>query len=244
MKLSHNTIFITGGGSGIGLALAKAFLELDNTVIICGRNPDKLAQVKHHYPAIHTLPCDITLVGDVERALAILKADFHGLDVLVNNAGTLHPVDFERDDDGLQKIEAEIETNLTAPIKLTRLLLPLLRQKREAAIINVSSGLAYAPMASTAVYCATKAALHSWTRSLRYQLERTSVKVFELLPPTVATEMTRDFAVSKISPEMVARETMASLKRDNYEIRVGQTKALYVLSRLSPALAEGILRKA
>ncbi len=117
-------------------------------------------------------------------------------------------------------------------------------QKPEAAIINVSSGLAYVPMAGAPVYCATKAALHSWTRSLWHQLAQTPVKVFEVLPPTVDTEMAGELEATKISPQVMAAETIKNLRKDDYEIRVGQTRALYVMSRLVPTLAESLLKKA
>ncbi|MDX1521838.1 MAG: SDR family NAD(P)-dependent oxidoreductase [Anaerolineae bacterium] len=244
MNVTNNTIFITGGGSGIGLALAEAFLSLNNTVIICGRNPKKLAAAKTQFPALHPIRCDLTDEADVRRTVEQLKTDFNDLNVLVNNAGMLHMYDFFRESNGLEKIEREISTNLTAPIQLTKRLLPVLAQNPEAAIINVSSGLAYVPMAGAAVYCATKAALHSWTRSLRHQLAQTPVKVFEVLPPTVDTEMTNGLETSKISPQTMAAETVKHLRKDTYEIRVGQTKALYVMSRLVPRLAESILQKA
>jgi uncharacterized oxidoreductase len=244
MNLTNNTIFITGGGSGIGLALAEAFLTLDNTVIICGRNPDKLAAAKAQFPALHTIRCDLTDETDVQRIVKQLKAQFSSLNILVNNAGMLHMYNFFQEANGLEKIEQEISTNLVAPLKLTKQLLPIMAQHPEAAIINVSSGLAYVPMAGAPVYGATKAALHSWTRSLRRQLAETSVKVFEVLPPTVDTEMTTELETTKISPQAMAAETVKSLKKDNFEIKVGQAKALYVMSRLIPTLAEKLLQKA
>ena len=244
MNLTNNTIFITGGGSGIGRALAEVFLALDNTVIICGRNPDKLAAAKAQFPDLHTIRCDLTDEADVQRTVQQLNTEFSDLNMLVNNAGMLHIYDFYRETNGLEKIEREISTNLTAPIQLTKRLLPILAQHPEAAIINVSSGLAYVPMTGAPVYCATKAALHSWTRSLRHQLAQTSVNVFEVLPPTVDTEMTSSMETTKISPQAMAAETIKNLKKDNFEIRVGQAKVLYVMSRLVPALAESILQKA
>ena len=244
MNLTNNTIFITGGGSGIGLALAEAFLALDNTIIICGRNPEKLAAAKAQFPTLHTIRCDLTKPADVQRTVEQLTSEFSSLNMLVNNAGMLHMYDFFQEVNGLEKIEREISTNLTAPLKLTKQLLPILAQHPEAAIINISSGLAYVPMADAPVYCATKAALHSWTRSLRHQLAQTPVKVFEVLPPTVDTDMTSGLETTKISPQIMAAQTVKHLKKDNYEIRVGQTKALYVMSRLVPTLAESILQKA
>ena len=244
MNVTDNTIFITGGGSGIGLALAKAFLDRQNRVIICGRNAKKLSAAKSRYPALHTIQCDIADDRQVEQTLTRLETEFNDLNMLVNNAGILHLYDFYTEANGLNKIEAEINTNFLAPVKLTKRFLPLLAGQTEAAIVNVSSGLAYAPMAGAPVYCATKAALHSWTKSLRYQLEGSSIKVFEVLPPTVDTEMVQDMDTGKISAEALAQTTLKNMARDQYEIRVGQAKALYMMSRLSPALAESILKKA
>lgn len=244
MKTQGNTILITGGGSGIGLALAKAFATAENRVIICGRNPEKLASVKADMPSLQTIQCDITNDDDVVQLVSKVTANFGQLNMLVNNAGVLQMTNFADAGNQLQDIENEINTNFLAPVKLTRQLLPRLVKQPESAIINVSSGLAYVPMASAAVYCATKAAIHSWSRSLRHQLASTSIKVFEVLPPTVETAMTDTMETSKISPATLAHEVMASLRNDTTEIRIGQTRFLYLLSRLAPRIGEKILLKA
>jgi uncharacterized oxidoreductase len=242
MKLKENTIFITGGGSGIGLALAESFQIQGNQVIICGRNPAKLARAQRDVPGLITMSCDITDEDNVQRVVAHLESEFPTLNVLVNNAGVLYMDDFYRNANGLGKIENEIDTNFLGPVRLTGLLLPQLARQPEAAILNVSSGIAYVPMAGAAVYSATKAAMHSWTRALRYQLQKTPVKVFELLPPTVDTAMTRDMDGEKITPEVLAKATLEHMEKDKTEIRVGQARALYFMSRIAPTMAERLLQ--
>jgi short-subunit dehydrogenase involved in D-alanine esterification of teichoic acids len=242
MKLGNNTIFITGGSSGIGLALAKAFSALDNTVIVCGRNLEKLESVENSYP-IHTIQCDITKEDEVQQALGKIKTEFNGLNILVNNAGIQYNYDFYEDENALEKIEDEISINFLAQVKLTKLFLPILMKQPEAAIINVSSGLGIVPKESAPVYCATKAAVHIFSKSLRYQLEKTPVKVFEIIPSLVDTDMTKGRGKGKISPETLAKEVITNLEKDSYEIRVGKVKLLFLINRLMPSLAERILRK-
>jgi short-subunit dehydrogenase involved in D-alanine esterification of teichoic acids len=243
MKLSNNTIFITGGGSGIGLALAKTFLDFKNTVVICGRNLEKLEAVRNKYPEIHTICCDITKEDDIQKALEQIKMEFEDLNVLVNNAGIMLNYNFWEDDNALKKMEDEIGINLVGLLKLTKLFLPILMNQPESALINVSSGLGVFPKKSAPVYCATKAAVHIFSKSLRYQLEKTPVKVFEIIPPLVDTEMTKGRGGKKISPEALAKEVITSLERDNYEIRGGQVKMLLLINRFLPSIIEKIYKK-
>ena len=171
-----------------------------------------------------------------------------GLTVLVNNAGIQYQTLFPRDDPAtiFAQLEREVAVNLTGLVKLTTLCLPTLARADEAAIVNVSSGLALVPKASAPIYCATKAALHSFSKALRYQLEDhcPSVKLFEVLPPMVDTAMTagRGRPKDKITPEQVATETLAGMRRDRHEIPVGKTRLLGWVNRAAPRLAEKILR--
>jgi uncharacterized oxidoreductase len=153
----------------------------------------------------------------------------------------LRPVDLVDGPVEAAAVEAEIATNLTAAIHLTTLLLPALRERPDAAVVNVTSGLAYAPMAETPVYCATKAGLHSFTQSLRHQLRDTHVRVFEVLPPTVDTPMSTQLGGPKITADRLAQTIVRSLRRDRVEIRAGQSRLLYALSRIAPALIFRIL---
>src|SRR4030042_2453807 len=210
MKITENTILITGGASGIGLSIARVFLENMNTVIVCGRNTDKLDHVKQQYPDIHTVRCDVANQVEVTQIFDHLITNFPSLNILVNNAGIQHQYDFLKDENALKKIDEEIDINFRAVARLTKIVLPNLVKASEAAIINVSSFLGIVPKSSAPIYCATKAALHAFSKSLRYQLQGTPVRVFEIIKPLVDTDMTkgREDDAGKMSPEMLAKEVI------------------------------------
>lgn len=246
MKLSDNTVFITGGASGIGFALAKGFLELKNTVIICGRNSDKLKQVKESFPEIHVIRCDVTNEEEVKQAFETIENKFGLLNILVNNAGIQYRLDFREDEDVLKKMDEEIDINFRAVVRLTKALIPLLEKARQAAIVNVSSGLGIVPKKSAPGYCATKAAIHAFSKSLRYQLEDTSIKVIELFPPFTDTDMTkgRDNDVHKESPDFVAKKFFIKFEKDHYEIKPGIMNIMLLqMNRFLPCLSEKIAKK-
>lgn len=188
MQLSGNTILVTGGASGIGLALAARFLETGNGVIICGRREDKLNEAAAQYDGLKIRVCD--LASDRERKSLVewAKSEFPNLNVLVNNAGVQRAVDLKRSE-VWESTHSEIAINLEAPIELSRLLYPHLSQQESAAILNVTSGLSFVPLANVPVYCATKAALHSFTLSLRQQLAGGAIEVIEIIPPAVDTDL-------------------------------------------------------
>jgi uncharacterized oxidoreductase len=188
MQLSGNTVLVTGGASGIGLAFARRFLTAGNTVIICGRREQKLREAEAANPGLRTRVCNLAEQSDREQLADSIRREFPGLNVLLNNAGIQRKVRLasqEPWDDARQ----EILTNLDAPIHLTRLFIPHLLEQPRAAIINVTSGLAFAPRADTPIYSATKAALHSFTLSLRHQLLGSSVEAIEIIPPAVDTDL-------------------------------------------------------
>jgi uncharacterized oxidoreductase len=190
MKTTGNTILITGGGSGIGRGLAETFHKLGNKVIIAGRRKDVLDQTTSANPGMSSIPLDI---DDPAAILAFAKkivAEHPALNVLINNSGIMRLEDFVNHPEDLSTPESVITTNLLGPIRLTSALLPHLTKQSHAIIMNVTSSLAFAPLAFAATYCATKAALHSWTESLRYQLGRTGTQVIELVPPYLQTELT------------------------------------------------------
>ncbi len=170
MKMTGNTILITGGGSGIGLALAKDLIRNHNTVIICGRNPQKLQIAKQQLPELDTFVCDISDPEQRQSLFDSVKTQFPSLNVLINNAGILNVLDLTRLHPVDPRINQEVEINFLAPVNMTLTFLPLLMQQPQAAIVNVSSGLTYVPDAGTPVYSASKAALHSFTQSLRYKM--------------------------------------------------------------------------
>jgi uncharacterized oxidoreductase len=189
MKLTGNTVLVTGGGSGIGRGLAEAFHKAGNQVIVSGRRKSALAETVAANPGMQSVELDVQSPASIRAVAEKLVAEFPGLNVLVNNAGMMK---FEDIANGLSEevLTSTVETNLYGPIRMTEALLPHLKQQERAAVLNVTSGLAFVPMAPTATYCATKAALHSWTLSLRFALRKTGVKVIEVAPPYVQTELT------------------------------------------------------
>jgi uncharacterized oxidoreductase len=193
MKLTDQTVLITGGASGIGLALAKRFAARGNTVIVCGRDRAKLADAKSAIPRLITLRADVSDPAEREKLVSTVLKDFPGLSILVNNAGIqnqsepmlgpqVQPTDWTAH-------AREIEINFAAPVHLSMLLLPHLAKQTDGAILNITSGLAFVPIARMPVYCATKAALHSFTESLRYQAKATSLRIIEVAPPAVNTDL-------------------------------------------------------
>ncbi|MDR2990607.1 MAG: SDR family oxidoreductase [Burkholderiaceae bacterium] len=189
MQTTGNTILITGGGSGIGRALAEAFHQRGNQVIIAGRRQAALDVVAQANPGIRTATLDVRDPHDITRFAARITADFPALNAVVNNAGIMRIEDWRAADIDLSTAQATIETNLLAPIRLTAALLPHLRQQPHATVLNVSSGLAFMTMADTPTYSAAKAALHAFSDALRYQLKATGVDVIEIVPPYVQTEL-------------------------------------------------------
>ena len=189
MKITGNTILITGGGSGIGRGLAESFHILGNQVVIAGRGNKSLDETTRANPGMKSLKVDMTSFDSIKSFAAKLTADFPSLNAVIHCAGVmivedlLNGTNFQADDD------TTVNTNLLGPIRLTEELLPTLRKQPSAAILTVTSGLAFVPMAITPTYCATKAGIHSYTQSLRYQLRDTSVQVIELIPPYVATTL-------------------------------------------------------
>ncbi|TCP65629.1 SDR family oxidoreductase [Sphingomonas sp. PP-CE-1G-424] len=226
MKLSGNTILITGGATGIGLALATRLSSSGNRVIICGRNEASLEHARVTVPALITRVCDVADAPSRHELVDWLAADYPDLNVLINNAGVQHRRDFNGET-ATAALDQEIAINLTAPIHLIAELLPALTRQDQAWIVNVSSGLAFSPMADVPVYSATKAAIHSFTLSLRHQLRSTSVKVVELAPPIVDTGLggnARSGGTTSrpmMSAEAFATDALAKLATGQDEILIG-----------------------
>ena len=241
MKLRDNTILITGGGSGIGFALAQALYE-NNTIIVCGRNGARLAELRERLPKVITYQCNLAQSESRNRLTDYLGAEHPQLNVLINNAGVQHNQELSESVDGGDAVQMEILSNLTVPILLTTALLPGLLRQPEAAIVNVTSILFLAPKQNAPVYCASKAGLHSFPQAIRYQLENSSVRICELLPPPVDTAMTKGRGRGKVSPERVAQDTLLSLARNMPEIYIEKARLLYWLNRLSPGLVMRLLR--
>jgi uncharacterized oxidoreductase len=236
MKSSGHVALVTGGATGIGFALAKKFLASGNQVILVGRNETALREACQRLPGASFCAADVAKSEDRARLVGL----FPGVTILVNNAGiqVYKPVEESTPDE----VEHEIAVNLTAPILLAQCFLPTLKKHPEAAIINVTSGLALIPKQATAIYCATKAGLHSASRSLRWQLEHTPVRVFEVLPPFVETAMTAHRGQGGLKPDQLAEEFWQGFTRERYEMLIGLTKILRLIERVSPSLAERMVR--
>jgi uncharacterized oxidoreductase len=241
MKTSNNTVLITGGATGIGLAIAQHFLSENCEVIICGRRESQLQHAKENNPRLHIRVADLSNSEERRNLVDWAIGTFHNLNILVNNAGIQREFRFQTATLAIDfEDENEIEINLIAPIHLSFLLLPHLLKQRNAAVINVSSGLGLVPVAVIPVYCATKAALQSFSTSLRYQLKNTSVKVFDVAPPLVETDLDKGAREKRgqkqkgISPEQVAKETLQGIAKDNYKINVGMVQVLQIASRIVP----------
>jgi uncharacterized oxidoreductase len=235
MKSINNKILIIGGSAGIGFEIAKLFSP-GNKVIITGRNEQRLQQAAAKLTNVTAIVSDVSDATDVEKLVKRLYAEHPDLNIVVNNAGKAFVYNVTADGvDGFSKASEEIQTNFLSIIRLNEKLLPLLRRQPAAAIVNVTSIVAIAPGARLPTYAASKAALHSYTLSLRHLLTGTSVKVFELLPPLVDTEFSSEIAGHKgIKPVVVAEALLDGLEADNPEIRVGQTEAFYRLYLSSP----------
>jgi uncharacterized oxidoreductase len=189
MNPTGNTILITGGGSGIGRGLAEALHAQGNQVIISGRRRHMLDETTAANPGMKSLELDIEDPAAIRAFAAKAIAAFPALNVLINNAGIMRPEKLHSQQPDLADATSIVTTNLLGPIRLTAALLPHLQKQPHATVINVSSGLAFLPLSLTPTYCATKAAIHSYTQSMRYQLRATKIEVIELVPPYVATDL-------------------------------------------------------
>lgn len=240
MKVDGNTVLITGGATGIGFALAEAFLNAGNKVIICSRKENKLAEAKAKLPRLTTVVCDLSKKEERASFCTSIANSFKDMNILINNAGIQNIVDFKNGTQDLITGENEIEINLVAPIYLSAFFAPIFLDKDEAAIINISSSLGFVPKANKPVYSATKAAIHSFSLSLRFQLKDTIVKVFEVIPPVVDTELLKmatgemSHGFRGIKPAEVASNVLAGLANNEYEIAIGRAREVIAGIRIKP----------
>lgn len=231
MNLSGNTILVTGGASGIGLAFAKRFLEHGNEVIICGRRSDRLEKAKQELPDVQTRVADIADPRSREDLAGWTLENFPAVNMLVNNAGIQRRIDLKSGEDW-EKTRSEIEINFDAPIHLSQLFYKHFAEKGSAAICNVTSGLSFMPLANVPVYCATKAALHSFTLSLRWQLKETHVKVIEIIPPAVDTDLQAPgLHTFGVNVDEFADHVFSELEQGSIEIAYGTAHAASRASR-------------
>ncbi|MEO8239403.1 MAG: SDR family NAD(P)-dependent oxidoreductase [Flavobacterium sp.] len=246
MELKNKTILITGGGSGIGLEAVKQFLENGCKVIITGRNQEKLDNAKKQFPTITTFNSDVANSDDAKKLFSQIEA-LGGIDILYNNAGVISkPQNLGiSNDKHFETAEYEMNINYLGVIRLNNLFMEMLKSKKESAIINTASVLSYVPLNLTPTYSASKVAVRFYTDSLRNHLQilNSNVKVFELSPPLVATAMADGIEAKAMSPEKLVNGLIKGLKNNTYKIRVGDTKAIYFLSRFLPKVAWGILNQ-
>ncbi len=245
MKLSGNVILITGGSTGIGLAFAEKFLKLGNEVIVTGRTQVKLDEAKRAHPELQIVQSDVSKAGEVADLAQQIREDHPGLNVLFNNAGIFVHRNSTRPAEDLEALTAEIDTNVSGSIRMISALIDVLRENR-GTIINVSSGLAFVPLTSAPIYCATKAAIHSFTTSLRFQLSGSGVEVVDLMPPAIKTDLTAGFpekGFKIITTDELVSATLKGLRAGRSEIRPGQSNQLHWMSRIAPRFINARLYK-
>jgi len=241
LNIDGNTVLITGGATGIGFALAEKFVGAGSEVIVCGRRKSRLQNAKRRLPAIYIWQCDVSVESQRQELLHWALTHHPQLNMLVNNAGIQRQIDFTSSAAARPTLakDDEVNINLFAPIRLCTLFTPRLMKRQKAAIINISSGLAFVPIATMPIYCATKAAIHSFTISLRHQLKDTPIRVFEAAPPTTDTELDRGFAGEQeayrgINPREVAAAIIEGIKADKEEIIIGEAQELYREAQRNP----------
>jgi len=241
MKITGNIVLITGGATGIGFALAEAFLQAGNEVIICGRRIEKLLDAQQKHPKMHIKVCDVAEDVDRTELLEWVKTNFSDLNILINNAGIQRDIDFTKGAEDLLNGESEIKINLEAPILLSALFIPSLAIKKEAAIINITSGLGLLPSARVPIYSLTKTAMHIFSLTLRRQLEKMGIKVFEAIPPFILdTELNLEGRAKRFNGNVniqtptsaeFAAAVFKGIQDDNYEIGYGTSEEWRKASR-------------
>ena len=239
MKLEHKTVLITGGTSGIGLELARQLKGRGNTVVVTGRDQDRLASATQTCPGVHAFRSDVSDPQAIAALHEAVLSRFPALDALINNAGIMRNLKLD-EERGLEDVTREIRVNLNGPVQMVQQFLPHLRTQPNALIVNVSSGLAFIPFPVAPVYCAAKAGIHSFTQSLRIQLHGTGVTVVELAPPGVETPLFRgEFAEETrgqkpMSVQVLAKRAIAGIEAGKLEIRPGLSNVLNIMSRIAP----------
>lgn len=247
MKLLNQVIVITGGTSGIGREIVKR-LSPDNHVIVLGRDEEKLAQLTLEY-GVKTYRTDLGNTSDVEWTTSELLKRYPKVDLLINNAAVQHPAAFNSNEFNYDSIQSEITTNFTSVCSLCYLMLPALSNSdgqaaNNSVILNVNSGLAIAPKTSSAVYCATKAALNSFSISLRYQLESSNIDVMQALMPLVDTKMTKGRGTNKMSVADAVDQLIRGVEKGVQDNDIGKVGLLRWLNRLSPNMASKLMQTA
>lgn len=237
MNTSGNTILITGGATGIGFAIAEQFVQKGNNVVICGRREQKLQEAKQKIPGIQTRVCDVSKELERISLFEWVTSEFPRLNILINNAGIQRDVDFMNIQEDWSYLRDEITINVEAPMHLSALFVPHLAEKENPAIVNVSSGLAFTPMSIFPIYSATKAAVHSFSMTLRYQLAKANIEVYEVIPPAVDSELNYDGRKKRgalqtgVTSREFAAAVMQGLENGKTEIGYGNAEMGRTASR-------------
>ncbi|MEL6257086.1 MAG: SDR family NAD(P)-dependent oxidoreductase [Bacteroidota bacterium] len=246
MNLRAKKVLITGGSIGIGLELARKLIAEGAQVLVCARNLAALQMAKDETPQLKIAQCDVSVRADVEKLLQKSREFLGGVDMLINNAAVFRRFNI-LEDYPLEKQLEEIDINLKGPVLVTNIFLKELLKSKEPVIVNLTSGLGFVPMTAAMIYSASKAAINSWTESLRHQLKESNAKVVLLSPPVVDTRMNVNNpgseGMKKISPEKFAELTIKGLKKNKNEILVSPINSLKIISRLAPKLAFRTLNK-
>ncbi|HAO09137.1 MAG TPA: short-chain dehydrogenase [Chryseobacterium sp.] len=241
MDLKNSTILITGGTSGIGLELVKQLTEQGAEIIITGRNMEALYNTKALFPNVHTFQSDVSNPKDIEDLFNTVTTLFPDLNIIINNAGLMRLIDLQDKSLDLENINREISTNLSGTIQMVQQFLPHLLKKKSAAIVNVSSGIAFMPYSAAPVYSATKAGVRAYTQALRLQLENSSVKVFEMIPPGVNTNLQNEWAV-KPNPRMMmevdkmVKIAVEGMLKNRKELKPSTINIIEFATRLFPGM--------
>jgi uncharacterized oxidoreductase len=233
MKRSNNTVLITGGGTGIGLALVEIFLNEGNEVIICGRTKTTLDDAQKRFPKLNTIVADISTLEGRDALRKEVNDRFPKLNILINNAGVYSITDI-MDTHYIATLERELAINLVAPVALIQQLMPVLERQSSALIVNVTSGYVFIPSAQSSAYSASKVGLRAITKSLRFRTRMTPVRVIEVIPPAVDTQMNKGKNISLISTQLFAQKVFKGLIDGEDEIVVGVSKLGELLSRIAP----------
>lgn len=241
MELKNNTILITGGASGFGYEFASRLLALGNTVIITGRDQEKLNLAKKKLPGLHTYQSDVSDPDAITSLAKKVMSQFPDLNMLINNAGEMRQINLHDPSIDLMDITREIEINLMGPIRMVQIFLPHLKRQDSAAILNVTSGLALVPFPLTPIYGASKSGLRSYTQSLRVQLKHTNIKVFELVAPGSKTPLSEKFGgldgfdyKRLMEPDKLIAAAIKGLQQNSYEIYPGMSKIIKIATRIAP----------
>ena len=240
MNLQNNTILITGGTGGFGFEFASKLIALGNTVIITGRNAEKLQEVKSKLPSVHIIQSDVSKADDIISLYNRITQEFPGLNILINNAGEMRKISLHQQHE-LTDVTREIEINLMGPIRMVQQFLPHLKTKKNAAILNVTSGIALMAFAISPIYSASKSGLRAYTQALRIQLKNTGIKVIELVAPGSSTPLNDKFinedgfsTNALMAPEKIVDAAIKGMKNNKDEIYPGLAKLMRVLSRVAP----------